>query len=181
MMRRAVFLDRDDTIVADVGYAHSPDQMRLLPGAAEAISEFKRRGYLVVLITNQSGVGRGYFTEADLHAIHEKLQADLADADAELDAIYYCPHLPPEHEDSVGACDCRKPKPGMIMEAAEDLNIDLERSYMIGDSKTDVQAGRAAGCRTGLVRSAKTLENDCGADLVVEDLLEVLPHLNEDL
>lgn len=171
-MNKAVFLDRDGTLVEDRGYASAPDQMDLLPGAAEAVAEFRRRGYLVVLITNQSGIGRGLFSEADVAAMHEKIQADLAAAGAALDAIYYCPHMPAD-----GApCKCRKPLPGMILQAAKEHDIDLGRSVMIGDKPSDVQAGRAAGCRAGLVATEPAAA--CGADFVVRRLSDVIPHLD---
>ena len=181
---RAVFLDRDGTVVVHISYARSPEQIHLLPGAAQAICEFRRRGYLAVLVTNQSGVGRGHFTEADLQAQHHKLRADLAAGGAALDGIYHCPHLPAELlPPGQSPCDCRKPKPGMIRRAASELNVDLSQSYMIGDSAGDIQAGKAAGCGTGLVVGDRVSTdrpiNDFGADFVVHDLLDVLPHLDD--
>lgn len=183
MKNKAVFLDRDGTIVEDVGYARSPEQMRLLPGAGEAIREFRRRGYLAVLITNQSGMGRGYFAESDLEAMHEKVRSDLAALGAALDAVYFCPHLPADHPRCGEPCECRKPRPGMLLRAAKELNVDLCRSYMIGDAASDVAAGKAAGCRTVLVASPDAERHtvgDHGADFVVHDLSEVLLHLDEE-
>ena len=177
MRNRAIFLDRDGAVVEDVGYARTPEQMKLLPGAAEAIAAFQGRGYMVVLITNQSGVGRGLFTEDDLARMHEKIQADLAPAGGRLDAIYFCPHLPADHPESPGPCRCRKPQPGMLLQAAADLDVDLAASFMVGDSPCDVGAGKAAGCRAGLV--ADRPDDDYGADFVVADLREVLPRLDE--
>ncbi len=171
-MNKAVFLDRDGTLVEDVGYASAPDQMHLLPGAAEAVAEFRRRGYLVVLITNQSGIGRELFTEADVAAMHEKIQADLAAAGGALDAIYYCPHMPSD----AAACKCRKPLPGMILQAAKEHDIELSQSIMVGDKPSDVEAGRAAGCRVGLVATGPAAE--CAPDFVVRSLCEVIPHLD---
>ncbi len=143
--RRAAFVDRDDTIMVDVGYCRSPDDVRLLPGAAEGIQALTQSGFVVVVITNQSGVGRGFFTESDLEAVHERLRLQLRNEGAEFHAIYYCPHRPED------GCDCRKPKPGLILRAASDLGIDLGASYSIGDREWDVEAGRAAGTRTILV------------------------------
>ena len=183
MKNRAIFLDRDGTIVKDVGYARSPEQIHLLTGAGKAIREFRRRGYLVVLVTNQSGIGRGYFTESDLEAMHDKLRSDLAASGATLDAVYFCPHLPADDPRCQAACDCRKPSPGMLLRAAKDLDVDLSRSYMIGDAACDVGAGKAAGCRTVLVVSSgaeRGAIDDFGADFVVRDLTEVIPHLDEE-
>ena len=176
MKRKAIFLDRDGTVVENVGYAHAPDQMKLLPGAADAVAEFRRRGYLVVLITNQSGIGRGYFSEADLHAMHDKLGQDMADAGAELDGIYYCPHSPVEDPQCGEPCPCRKPKPGMLLKASKDLEIALAASYMVGDSPCDVRAGNAAGCRTGLLVSPGVDPESAdrhGADFVVNRLMDI--------
>jgi len=181
MTNRAIFLDRDGTIVVDVGYARSADQMKMLPGAGEAIREFRRRGYLVVLITNQSGIGRGYFTEHDLEAMHDKIQADLAAHGTAVDAIYFCPHRPAEHSDCREPCDCRKPRPGMLLRAAQELDIDLSKSFMVGDKPSDVNAGKAAGCRTGIIVSeAEDASGDCDPDLVLRDLRELVPHLGQD-
>lgn len=181
MTNRAIFLDRDGTIVEDMGYARSADQMKLLPGAAEAIREFRRRGYLVVLITNQSGIGRGYFVESALESMHRRIQEDLAAHGTALDAIHFCPHLPADHPDCPEACDCRKPQPGMLLRAAQELGIDLSMSFMVGDKPSDVNAGKAAGCRTGIVVSEdEDASGDCDADLVLHDLLELAPHLDQD-
>ena len=177
MTNRAIFLDRDGTIVEDMGYARSADQMQLLPGAAEAIREFRQRGYLVVLITNQSGIGRGYFSEQDLASMHGKIREDLAAYGTALDAVYFCPHLPAEHPDCPEPCDCRKSRPGMLLRAAQDLDIDLSKSFMVGDKPSDVNAGKAAGCRTGIVGSE---DEDWGADFVLQDLRELVPHLSCD-
>ena len=143
---KAVFVDRDDTIAKDVPYCSRPEDLHLLPGVGHSIRRLNDAGFLVVLVTNQSGVGRGYFDVASLDAIHEKLKADLNVDGAHLDAIYYCPHRPEE------GCSCRKPATGMLERAVRDLNIDLRSSFVIGDGDHDVTMGRVAGCRTFKVK-----------------------------
>jgi D-glycero-D-manno-heptose 1,7-bisphosphate phosphatase len=154
MNRPAVFLDRDGTIIEDSGYLSEPEQVRLLPGAADAVKSFSKAGYRVVLVSNQSGVARGLFDERTLNAVHARLELLLKEQGAALDAAYYCPYLDgPEavvdtyRRDS----ELRKPKPGMLLQAAKDLRIDLARSWMIGNSASDIEAGRRAGCRTVLL------------------------------
>ncbi len=159
MLQEAVFLDRDGTLIEEVHYLCHPEEVRLLPGAAEAIRCFKALGMLVVVATNQSGVARGYFPEARVHAVHERLAELLRAAGAAIDATYFCPH----HEtEGIGPyrirCDCRKPAPGMLYHAAAEWPIDLTRSWMIGDKISDAQAGAAAGCRTILVRTGHGCE-----------------------
>ena len=157
--RPAVFLDRDDTVIADVPYLSDPDRIRLLPGAADALASLRDAGYVLVLATNQSGVGRGLLTEARLAEIHEELERRLAAEGAKLDAIYYCTHAPgpDEDPDAPGHPD-RKPSPGMLLRAAEDLNLDLAASWMIGDKVSDALAGLRAGCRSILVGPRATLD-----------------------
>lgn len=165
--RRAVFLDRDDTIMVDAVYTKDPEAVRLLPGAAEGIRALADAGFLIVIATNQSGLGRGYFTEEDLTAVNERLRDELRAGGADYDALYYCPHRPEE------ACDCRKPKPGLLLRAASDLGVDLDASYCIGDREWDMEAGRAAGMRTVLITNGQHRE-DLGIqpDHVAGDLTE---------
>lgn len=144
-MKRAVFLDRDGVICYDVHYMSSPDQFQLMPGVAEGIRKLNEAGFLVIVVTNQSGIMRGYFTEDDLKKVHERMVRELGERGARIDAIYYCPCLP---EDD---CECRKPKPGMLIQAAHDHGIDLYKSFIIGDKDIDAQAGRAAGCTSLLI------------------------------
>ena len=155
----AVFVDRDDTLIDQKGYLRDPDQIRIIPGVPDALKRLRDAGFAVVIVTNQSGVARGYFTEAELQAVHERLQEKLAEKGAAVDAIYYCPYLD-GREAVVEAyrrdSDLRKPAAGMLRKAATDLRLDLSRSWMIGDSTRDVQAGRAAGCRTILLGSGAT-------------------------
>jgi D-glycero-D-manno-heptose 1,7-bisphosphate phosphatase len=153
-MRRALFLDRDGTISPEIGFLDDVERVELLPRAAEAIRLAETAGFVTVLVTNQSGVARGLFSEARLDEIHGQLQAKLKESGATLADIYYCPHHP-----DVGPagyrknCRCRKPNPGMLLRAGEELGLDLKRSYMVGDRVTDIEAGRRAGTRTALVRT----------------------------
>ena len=151
--QRAIFLDRDGTINRYVGFLRDVGQFELLPGAAEAIRRINASGYLAIVVTNQPVIARGEVTREQLREIHDKMETLLGREGAYVDAIYYCPHHP--HRGYPGEvaelkidCGCRKPKPGLLLQAAEDYNIDLTKSWMIGDSENDVQAGRAAGCRT---------------------------------
>lgn len=154
MPREAVFLDRDGTLIEEVNYLSSPEQVTLIPGAADAVRRLNALGVLVVIVTNQAGVARGYFPESRVAEVHAHLASLLAEQGARVDAFYFCPHHPTE---GVGAyrvaCGCRKPRPGMLLAAARDLDIDLSRSWMIGDKVCDADAGRAAGCRALLVRT----------------------------
>jgi len=143
--RRAVFLDRDGTVIDDVGYPRDPEEVRLRPGAAEALATLAGRGFRLVLVSNQSGLGRGLVTAEEAERVHDRVVATLARHGVRIDAAYYCPH-PPD-----AGCACRKPSPEMLRRAAEELNVDLARSFMIGDKPSDVEAGRLAGCRTILL------------------------------
>jgi D-glycero-D-manno-heptose 1,7-bisphosphate phosphatase len=147
----AVFLDRDGTINVEKDYLYRVEEFEFIPGAVEAIRLLNQAGYLVVVVTNQSGVARGYYTEADVKQLHLHIDAVLASQGARVDAWYYCPHheqgKPPYNQE----CDCRKPMPGMLLQAAADHAIDLTRSWMVGDKPADIEAGQTAGCRQVLV------------------------------
>jgi D-glycero-D-manno-heptose 1,7-bisphosphate phosphatase len=148
----AVFFDRDGTLNEEVEFISAPEQMRLIPGAALAVRAVNESGFLALVISNQSGIARGLFTEADLIPIHAKFRKDLGASGARIDRIYYCPHhptagIPPYRVD----CDCRKPRPGMLHRAQEEMGVDLSRSYVVGDRIVDVLAGRNAGARGILV------------------------------
>ena len=144
--RRAVFLDRDGTVAEEVGYVNHASRIRLLPGSAGAVRRLRDAGFLAVIVTNQAGVARDYFEEFVVQQANQRLEELLRQEGAALDGIYYCPHhpregAPPYRQD----CQCRKPRPGMLRQASEDLGIDLSRSYMVGDGLVDVGAARAAG------------------------------------
>ena len=157
--QKAVFLDRDGTINKYVGFLRNIDDMELLPGAAEAIRQINKSGYLAIVVTNQPVIARGEVTVPELQEIHNKLETLLGREGAYLDAIYYCPHHPDkgfegEIPELKFDCDCRKPKPGLLLRAAKDYNIDLAASWMVGDRESDIKAGIAAGCKTALVENS---------------------------
>lgn len=149
MRRPAVFLDRDGTLNVEVNYLHRITDLELIPGAAQAIRRLNGAGYLVVVVTNQAGIARGFFDAAAVHQLHAHLAAVLASHGARVDAFYFCPH----HPEFTAACACRKPEPGMLLRAADEHAIDLSRSWLVGDTIGDLGAGDAAGCRTVLVRT----------------------------
>jgi D-glycero-D-manno-heptose 1,7-bisphosphate phosphatase len=185
--RPAVFLDRDGVLIADDHYVGSPDRVRMLPGSAEAVAALNRAGWAVVVVTNQAGVAKGYFSAADVEAVHAFVAGQLAGAGAHVDAFYYCPHHP---EGTAGAyrvrCECRKPEPGMLRAAAADLGLDPARSWMVGDRESDLAAGAAAGCRTVLVRTGYGAGVDVTAldrdrlrlELVAADLADAVARLD---
>jgi D-glycero-D-manno-heptose 1,7-bisphosphate phosphatase len=152
--RPAIFLDRDGVLIEDGHYLGSTDRVRLIPGAAEAVAALNRAGWPVVVVTNQSGVGRGLFSYESVGDVHAHLAAQLATFGAAVAAFYFCPHHP---EAEVTAyrieCDCRKPRPGMLLTAAADLGLDPAASWMVGDRVSDLEAGAAVGARTVLVRT----------------------------
>ena len=146
----AIFLDRDGTINVDHGYVHEIDNFEFIDGVIDAMRELKKMGFALVVVTNQSGIARGKFTEAQFETLTEWMDWSLADRGVDLDGIYYCPHHP--HKGYEGErpelkidCDCRKPKPGMLLKVAADFNIDLSKSWMVGDGENDIQAGINAG------------------------------------
>jgi len=149
-MARAVFLDRDGTINEEMGYINHLDRFVLLPGVAAAIRNINASGLKAVVVTNQSGAARGYFPAAFIDRVHEKMGRLLSEEGAFLDGIYTCPHQPQSREPEAG-CDCRKPRPGLLLRAAGDLNIDLARSYVVGDRFQDVEMARRAGAQAVLV------------------------------
>lgn len=147
--RPAVFLDRDGTLNREKGYVHTWDAWEWLPGVPQGLAALRAAGYALVVVSNQSGVARGYYGEDAVRALHARVNADLARFGFALDAMYHCPH----HPDFTGACGCRKPAPGMLLRAARELRLDLARSWMVGDKLDDIQAGLRAGCRALLVRT----------------------------
>lgn len=155
--------------MVDVKYCADPDLVQLIPGAAEGLRALREAGYRVVVVTNQSGIGRGYFDAETLSRVNDRLRAELRRKGADYDALYYCPHTP---EDD---CECRKPKPGLLLRAASELDIDLASSYTLGDRDLDLGAGRAAGTRTILVsRTSKPVNggSDPAADFVAPSLTD---------
>lgn len=169
--QKAIFLDRDGTINKYVGFLRDINDFELIDGVAEAIKEINRSGYLAVVVTNQPVIARGEVTYEELNEIHNKMETLLGKQGAYLDAIYYCPHHPDSGFDGEVKelkldCDCRKPKPGLLLKAAEELNIDLSQSWMIGDSKNDIMAGKNAGCKTALIGN-----EDYKQDITVDSLL----------
>jgi D-sedoheptulose 7-phosphate isomerase len=160
--RPTVFVDRDDTLVKDVPYCSCPEDLHLFPGVGAAVRRLNEAGFLVIMITNQSGVGRGYFTEETLKRVHERLREEIAKEGGRLDGIYYCPHLPEAR------CGCRKPEVGMVEQALDDFPIDMERSYLIGDSENhDMELARRLGFRSFQVSEARGFAD------VVDELLEL--------
>jgi D-glycero-D-manno-heptose 1,7-bisphosphate phosphatase len=149
MSKRAAFFDRDGTIIPNTGALTVDPDVEPLREAVDAIKKLRAAGFTIIVISNQSGVARGYYTEADLAGMHEAMLRKFEEAGAPIDAVYYCPHHPTEGADPAYTkeCDCRKPKPGMFVRAAAEHDIDLGASYMIGDAERDIGAARAAGCK----------------------------------
>lgn len=178
----AIFLDRDGTINEDVNFLSKPEQLILIDGSAEAIKEANELGLKVIVFTNQSGIARGYFTEDDLHKVHKRLDELLAQKGAKIDAYYYCPHHPVEGNGEYKVeCECRKPKDGMLQRASREQNIDLKKSFVIGDRCIDVQAGKTAGATTILVLTGygrdeykKCKDENFEPDFVAENLKEAI-------
>lgn len=151
-MKPAVFLDRDGTINVEREYLHKVEDFAFIDGAPQAIRRLREAGFLVIVVTNQSGVARGFFGLREVATLHRHLQRELARFGTQVDAFYICPHHPKEGVGEFsGECDCRKGKPGLLLQAAREHDIDLVRSYMVGDKIADVEAGRAAGCQALLV------------------------------
>jgi D-glycero-D-manno-heptose 1,7-bisphosphate phosphatase len=155
-VKPAVFLDRDGTLIAEVGYLGDPDGVALLSGVRDAVRRLRDAGFLLVVVSNQAGVARGLFTEDDVVAVNGRLADILADEGLELDGWYYCIH----HPDFGEPCDCRKPAPGMLTRAAGELGLDLGRSWIVGDHPSDAEAGRRAGARPIIVLSGHTHDHD---------------------
>ena len=173
----AIFLDRDGVINKDNGYVSQRDDFEFIEGTIEACIELQKKGYLLVVITNQSGIARGLFTEAQFNTLTEWMDWSMSDRGVDLDGIYYCPHHSEEGQGEFKIdCECRKPKPGMLMNAIEDLNIDIDTSILVGDKTSDLQAGIAAGIKTNyLVRSGKeiTEQGESLATAIFDDLAAI--------
>jgi len=176
-VKPAVFLDRDGTLIEDVGYLDRLDRIALFPWTVDAIRALNRGGFVVVVITNQSGVARGFFTEAFVEETHRHLSARLAAGGARIDAYYYCPHHPDGSvADYRRRCDCRKPASGLVDRAVRDLGLDPARSFVVGDKWLDVELARTAGARGVLVRTGTGAAEEArprpgvSADVIVDNL-----------
>lgn len=180
MQKKAVFLDRDGVINEERGYVWLRKDLVLLPGVEDALKQIRKAGYLVIVITNQSGIAKGLYTEQDVRALHRSLNQDLISGVAQIDAFYFCPHHPDGliEEYSI-PCYCRKPKNGLLLQAAKDWDIDLQQSYFIGDSERDIIAGKKSGCTTygvltGHGFSQATEQPDYIADNISEAVRSIL-------
>ena len=174
VIKKAIFLDRDGVIVEDTGYISSPAELVLIPAVIPVLKKLQH-SFRLIVVTNQSGVARGHFTEEDLFAINERVIQMLVDYGVGLDAIYYCPHHPKVGKDEYRIeCECRKPKPGLLTLAAEEFGIELEKSFLIGDKDIDIQAGRAIGIKTIKIdRNDREPTNESGADFIINTFSEV--------
>ena len=175
---KAIFLDRDGVINVEVGYLSNPDDFEIIQGSIEALKILHKKGFLLIVITNQAGIARGYYTEEILNTIHIKMESILKAHNVTLTDIYFCPH----HPEFTGYCDCRKPNPGMILKAKDKYNIDLDTSYMVGDTLNDIQTGIAANFKTVLVLSGygKEEQKKIGSikpDMIFKNLYEFAKHI----
>lgn len=166
MKRPAVFLDRDNTLNIDPGYLSDPDALELFADVPEGLARLKKCGLLLLVLSNQSGIGRGYYTAADARAVNAKINAILP-REAAIDAFYFCPHTPEE------GCSCRKPAPGLLEQACRDFDVDLNRSFMVGDKESDVLLGRQAGLKT-LLLNREGLKRETEADKEVSSFREAV-------
>lgn len=158
-MKPAVFFDRDGVLNVEKNYLYEPEKFVWQPDAPEAIAWLKRHGYLVIVVTNQSGIARGYYTEDDMHVLHKHMQRLLVKAAGQIDAFYFCPHLPNAPIDTYAQeCRCRKPGPGMIEQALADYDIDMSHSFLVGDKPSDILAAQAAGIAGYLYEGGSLLD-----------------------
>ncbi|HON38418.1 MAG: D-glycero-alpha-D-manno-heptose-1,7-bisphosphate 7-phosphatase [Desulfomonilia bacterium] len=183
MSGRAVFLDRDDTIIRDRHYLADPDGVELMPGAAEAIRLLNRHHIPAIVVTNQSGIARGLFDEHRLELIHQRLTELLAAHNAVLDAIYYCPHHPHGSVERYSiACTCRKPEPGLLMKAARDFGLDLAGCYMVGDKPEDMETIRRVRGKGVLIEGESTEQTEpAGHDHRMQNLFEAVQWILKDM
>lgn len=172
---KAAFIDRDGVINEERNYVHRISDFVLLPGVIEGLSLMRDAGYLLIVVTNQAGIARGYYEQAEMERLHDHLRELLAEQGVSLDAIYFCPHHPQGSIEALSIeCSCRKPSPGMLLQAAKDFNINLSASVLIGDKFSDVQAGKRAGVgRIAIVESGHKVEQAARleSDVVAKDLL----------
>ena len=170
-MNKAVFLDRDGTINIDYGYVHKIKDFIFIPKAIEALRLLEKSEYKIVIITSQSGIGRNYYTEQEFLVLNEYMKDELGKNGVRVDGVYYCPHAPE------GGCECRKPKTKMLEDAAKDLGIDLNQSYVVGDKTADIKMGEDAGCKAILVKTGKGGKDSkysINPDFVAEDLFRAV-------
>lgn len=177
--QKAIFLDRDGTINKYVGFLRSPSELELCDRVAEAIKKINESGYLAIVITNQPVIARGEVAVSQLQEIHNKMETLLGQSGAYIDGLYYCPHHPDKGFEGEIAelkidCDCRKPKPGLILRASQDFNINLNNSWMVGDGKRDIEAGKNAGCKTVLLTKGESGDGEFGQDYKAKDLLSAV-------
>jgi len=179
MANKAVFLDRDHTLIEDPGYISDPSSVRLLPGVELALKSLTQAGYKLIVVTNQSGVARGLLTEEALEKVHAEMRRQLSEKGARLDAIYHCPYHPEGTVEGYAMdSELRKPRPGMLLQGAAEFDIDLAQSWMVGDSPRDIEAGQRAGCRTIRLRTRTSAgvggaeDEDVQADFTVRNLVD---------
>jgi D-glycero-D-manno-heptose 1,7-bisphosphate phosphatase len=168
--KRFVILDRDGTLIEECHYLSDPSQVKLLPGIADGLRQLRKMGLGLIVITNQSGIGRGFFDETRLTHIHQRMRALLQAEGVYLDGIYFCPHGPDDN------CQCRKPRPGLLEKAAQTMNFDPQECFVIGDKASDIELGKRVNATTFLVRTGygnlEVLKNRCDPDYIVDDLWE---------
>lgn len=174
VIKNAIFLDRDGVIVVDTGYISSPEELILFPDIIPVLKKLQH-SFRLIVVSNQSAVARGYFTEEDLFAVNERVIQMLADHDIGLDAIYYCPHHPTAGQDEYRIeCECRKPQPGLLRMATKEFGLELDKSFLIGDKDIDIQAGRALGIKTIKInRTDRESPDKSGADSIINTFSEV--------
>src|SRR3989344_6633767 len=174
-MTNAIFLDRDGTLIEDAGENKDIEKYKLLEGVVDGLKIFRRFGFKLIVVTNQSGIGRGYYTEESMHKFHDKMIEDLEKNGVKLDGIYFCPHHPDKD------CECRKPKTGMIDKAVKELGIEIKGSFMIGDKDTDVELAHKAGMK-GILIQTDTYKNEKNVkpDYKAKDLVEAADYIREE-
>lgn len=181
-MNKAIFLDKDGTLIENIPYNVNCNAIKLVPGVVSGLRKLQSHGYRFIIITNQSGLAKGYFTVQELEKVRQHLEGLFNKQDIKLDGFYYCPHYSKGiiEEYSV-ECNCRKPKPGLLLKAAIDLSIDVSRSWFIGDSFSDVEAGNACGCKTILLRNKRSQQNSSKPYSIAVDFPQATQHiLNSD-
>ncbi|MCU7547918.1 HAD family hydrolase [Chitinophagaceae bacterium LB-8] len=183
---KAIFIDKDGTLIPDIPYNVDPEKISLQEGALAGLLQLQEAGYLLIIVSNQSGVARGLFKEEALLHVQHKIETLLAEKGVVLNGFYYCPHYPNAAiKEYAIACDCRKPQPGMLLKAARELDIDLSQSWMIGDMLNDVEAGKKAGCKTVLIDNGNEKDYlvnevrtpDYNAQNIEEAAIQILKHV----